>query len=250
MSGHSKWHSIRHKKAKEDKKKGKVFSRIIKEIQVAARRKGGDPEMNPRLRTAIEHAKDANMPKDNIEKAIKRGTGELEGVEYEDINYEGYGPGGVALFVEVVTDNKNRTVAEIRRIFSKNEGNLGEAGCVAWMFNRKGFIIIPKDKVDEEKLMDVAINSGAEDIQDDESNLVVYTEPSDFEQVLNSIKENNIEYVDGKVGLIPHTYVKLTGKDAKRMLNLVQELEDHDDVQNVWSNFDISEEEIEKFAKE
>ncbi len=249
MSGHSKWHSIRHKKAAVDAKRGKIFTKLIREIQIAARQGGGDPDKNPRLRKAIQDAKAANMPKENIEKAIKRGTGELEGVNYEEVTYEGYGPGGVAVYIEAMTDNRNRTVAEIRHIFSKHGGSLGESGCVSWMFHRKGYIIISKDSVDEEKLMDVAIEAGAEDIKEEESNFVVYTTPEDFEAVLNAIKENEIPYEDAKVGFIPQTYVKLEGKQAEQMLKLMEALEDHDDIQNVWANFDISDKEIQKFAE-
>ncbi len=249
MSGHSKWHSIRHKKAAVDAKRGKIFTRLIREIQIAARQGGGDPDKNPRLRKAIQDAKAANMPKENIEKAIKRGTGELEGVNYEEVTYEGYGPGGVAVYIEAMTDNRNRTVAEIRHIFSKHGGSLGESGCVSWMFHRKGYIIISKENVDEEKLMDVAIEAGAEDIKEEESNFVVYTTPEDFETVLNAIKENEIPYEDAKVGFIPQTYVKLEGKQAEQMLKLMEALEDHDDIQNVWANFDISDKEIQKFAE-
>ncbi len=248
MSGHSKWHSIKHKKAAVDAKRGKIFTRLIRELQIAAREGGGDPEKNARLRKAIQDAKAANMPKDNIEKAIKRGTGEIEGANYEEVKYEGYGPGGVAVYIEAVTDNRNRTVAEIRHIFSKHGGNLGESGCVAWMFHRKGFLVFEKDKIDEEKLMEVAINAGAEDIQEEESTLTVYTAPEDFENVFNAIKESGIPYEEAKIGLIPQTYVKLSGKQATQMLKLMEVLEEHDDIQNVWANFDISDEEIEKFA--
>ncbi|MCD6454811.1 MAG: YebC/PmpR family DNA-binding transcriptional regulator [Candidatus Aminicenantes bacterium] len=250
MSGHSKWHSIRHKKAVVDAKRGKLFTKLIREIIIAARMGGGDPEKNPRLRKAIEAAKDANMPKDNIERAIKKGTGELEGEKFEEVTYEGYGPGGVAVFVEATTDNRNRTASEIRRIFSKHGGNLGESGCVAWMFKRKGYIVIEKDKApSEEELFDIAVEAGAEDVKDDESNFVILTAPEDLFEVVKSLEEKGIEIATKELGMIPDTYIKLQGKDAQQMLKLMEELEDHDDVQHVWANFDIPEEEIEKFSE-
>ncbi len=249
MSGHSKWHSIRHKKAIVDARRGKLFTKLIREIIVAARMGGGDPEKNPRLRKAIEAARDANMPKDNIERAIKKGTGELEGEKFEEVTYEGYGPGGVAVFVEAATDNRNRTASEIRRIFAKHGGSLGESGCVAWMFKRKGYIVIEKAKApDEEELFDIAVEAGAEDVKIDESNFVILTAPEDLFNVVKALEERGIEIATKELGMIPDTYVKLEGKQAEQMLKLMEELEDHDDVQHVWANFDISEEEIEKFA--
>ncbi len=249
MSGHSKWHSIRHKKAIVDARRGKLFTKLIREIIVAARMGGGDPEKNPRLRKAIEAARDANMPKENIERAIKKGTGELEGEKFEEVTYEGYGPGGVAVFVEAATDNRNRTASEIRRIFAKHGGSLGESGCVAWMFKRKGYIVIEKDKApDEEELFDIAVEAGAEDVKIDESNFVILTAPEDLFNVVKALEEKGIEIATKELGMIPDTYVKLEGKQAEQMLKLMEELEDHDDVQHVWANFDISEEEIEKFA--
>ncbi len=249
MSGHSKWHSIRHKKAVVDARRGKLFTKLIREIIVAAKMGGGDPEKNPRLRKAIEAARDANMPKDNIERAIKKGTGELEGEKFEEVTYEGYGPGGVAVFVEAATDNRNRTASEIRRIFSKHGGSLGESGCVAWMFKRKGYIVIEKSKApDEEELFDIAVDAGAEDVKIDESNFVILTAPEDLFNVVKALEEKGIEITTKELGMIPDTYVKLEGKQAEQMLKLMEELEDHDDVQHVWANFDISEEEIEKFA--
>lgn len=250
MSGHSKWHSIRHKKAVVDAKRGKLFTKLIREIIIAARMGGGDPDKNPRLRKAIEAARDANMPKDNIERAIKKGTGELEGEKFEEVTYEGYGPGGVAVFVEATTDNRNRTASEIRRIFSKHGGNLGESGCVAWMFKRKGYIVVEKAKVpSEEELFDIAVDAGAEDVKDDESNFVILTAPEELFEVVKAIEENGIEIATKELGMIPDTYVKLEGKEAQQMLKLMEELEDHDDVQHVWANFDIPEEEIEKFSE-
>ncbi len=249
MSGHSKWHSIRHKKAIVDARRGKLFTKLIREIIVAARMGGGDPDKNPRLRKAIEAARDANMPKENIERAIKKGTGELEGEKFEEVTYEGYGPGGVAVFVEAATDNRNRTASEIRRIFTKHGGSLGESGCVAWMFKRKGYIVIEKSKApDEEELFDIAVEAGAEDVKIDESNFVILTAPEDLFNVVKALEEKGIEIATKELGMIPDTYVKLEGKQAEQMLKLMEELEDHDDVQHVWANFDISEEEIEKFA--
>ncbi len=250
MSGHSKWHSIKHKKAAQDAKRGKIFTKIIREISMAARLGGGDPEANPRLRKAIAEAKTVNMPADNIKRAIMKGTGQLEGTTYEEVTYEGYGPGGVAIYVEALSDNKNRTVSELRHIFSKNGGNIGESGCVAWMFKRKGYIVVEKTKASEDELLDIALEAGAEDIREDGSNYEIFTSPENYEAVVNSLQERNIELAAANLGYIPHNYVKLEGKQAQQLLRLMEELEDHDDVQNVWSNFDIDEEEIARYSAE
>lgn len=250
MSGHSKWHSIKHKKAAQDAKRGKIFTKIIRELAVAARLGGGDPDANPRLRKAIAEARAVNMPADNIKRAIKKGTGELEGTTYEEFSYEGYGPGGVAIYVEALSDNKNRTVSELRRIFSKNGGRIGESGCVAWMFKRKGYIVIEQAKASEDKLLDIALEAGAEDLREDGSNYELFTTPEKYEAVANSLKEHKIELAASNLGYIPQNYVKLKGKQAQQLLRLMEELEDHDDVQNVWANFDIEEEEIAKYSAE
>jgi YebC/PmpR family DNA-binding regulatory protein len=242
MSGHSKWHSIKHKKAKVDAARGRIFTKLIREITVAARVGGGDLNGNPRLRTAVLAAKAVNMPADNIDRAIKKGTGELEGVRYEEITYEGYGPGGVAVMVEVVTDNKNRTVGEIRKLFSKNAGNLGESGCVAFTFHKKGYIQVEASTVDEDKLMTIALDAGAEDMQREESLFAVTTTPKDFEKVRDAIAKSGIKPVSSEVTMVPTTNVKLEGKQAEQMIRLMEELEEHDDVQHVYANFDIPEE--------
>jgi len=242
MSGHSKWSSIKHKKGATDAKRGKIFTKLIKEITVAARMGGGDADSNPRLRTAILAAKSENMPKDNIERAIKKGTGELEGVSYEESTYEGYGPGGAAVFVESLTDNKNRAVADIRHIFSKAGGNLGENGCVAYMFDKKGYINIEKESVDEENLMEVAIDAGAEDVRDDENNFEVITAIEDFEAVKAAIEEQSIPYIVAEITMLPQSTANLEGKEAEQMLKLMDALEDCDDVQKVYTNADIPEE--------
>jgi len=243
MSGHSKWSSIKHKKGATDAKRGKVFTRLIKEITVAARMGGGgDPALNPRLRTAIQAAKNENMPKDNIERAIKKGTGELEGVNYEESIYEGYGPGGAAIFVESLTDNKNRAVADIRYIFSKNGGNLGENGCVAWMFDKKGYINIEKKSVDEEKIMEIAIDAGAEDIREEENNIEIITSLEGFESVKEGIDDASIPYLDAEITMLPQTTAYLEGKEAEQMIRLMEALEDCDDVQKVYTNADIPDE--------
>jgi YebC/PmpR family DNA-binding regulatory protein len=249
MSGHSKWHSIKHKKAAADAKRGKVFTRHIREITFAAKAGGGDPDANAALRHAIDGAKAVNMPADNIKKAIQRGTGELDGVNYEGITYEGYGPGGVAVLVECLTDNKNRTVAEVRHCFGKYNGNLGESGCVAWMFTKKGMIIISGDSVEEDELMELVLDNGAEDMKTDEGNFEVTTTVEDYDNVLQAIKGKDIPLESAEIAMIPSTYVKLEGKQAEQMLKLMEKLEDLDDVQNVWSNFDVSEEEIEAYQK-
>jgi YebC/PmpR family DNA-binding regulatory protein len=248
MSGHSKWSSIKHKKAATDARRGKIFTKLIKEITVAARTGGGDENANPRLRTAIQAAKSENMPKDNIERAIKKGTGELEGVNYEESIYEGYGPGGAAVMVESLTDNKNRTVADIRRIFSKNGGNLGENGCVAWMFDMKGYIAIDSKSIDEEKLMEIALEAGAEDIKDEEGTFEVITAVEDFEAVKQAIDEASISYIDAEVTMLPQNTTNLAGKDAEQMLQLMEMLEDCDDVQKVYTNADIPEEIVNAMA--
>jgi YebC/PmpR family DNA-binding regulatory protein len=248
MSGHSKWHSIKHKKAAADSKRGKIFTKIIRELSVAARAGGGDPDANPRLRKAVTDARAVNMPADNIKRAILKGTGQLEGSSFEEITYEGYGPSGVAILVEVLSDNKNRTVSELRHIFAKNAGRIGESGCVAWMFKRKGYLVIDKTKAGEDQLLDIALASGAEDLQDDGSNWEIFTPPESYEAVVEALKQNSIEIDTSNLGYIPQNYVKLEGKPAQQLLRLMEELEDHDDVQHVWANFDISEEEIASFS--
>ncbi len=242
MSGHSKWATTKHKKAAIDAKRGKIFTKIGKEIIVAAKLGGGDVNGNPRLRTAVAKAKAVSMPADNIKRAIQRGTGELEGASYEEITYEGYGPGGVAVIVEVLTDNRNRTVSEIRNIFGKGGGNMGEAGCVSWMFHKKGYIVVSQAKADEDKLMTLALDAGAEDMQTEDDNFVVTTPPNDFEKVKKSIEDAGIAMEVSEITMVPQTYVKLDGKEAQQMLRLVENLEDNDDVQNVYANFDIPEE--------
>ena len=239
MSGHSKWASIRHKKGAEDAKRGKIFSKLIKEVTVAARLGGGDPSGNPRLRTAIQAAKAENMPKDNIERAIKKGTGELEGTTYEECNYEAYGPGGVAMMIDCLTDNKNRTVADIKHIFDRHGGNLGEPGCVSWMFEKKGLIVFEREKVEEERLFDLALEAGAEDIREEETEFEVITDPSGFEAVKKAFDDSGLSYTLAEMGMIPQNTVRLEGKGAQQMLNLMEALEDHDDISHVYANFDI-----------
>ena len=241
MSGHSKWSTIRHKKGITDARRGKIFSKLIKEITVAARLGGGDPATNPRLRTAIQAAKSENMPKDNIERAIKRGIGELEGVNYEESIYEGYGPGGAAIFVESLTDNKNRAVADIRHIISKAGGNLGTSGCVAWMFEKKGYIVVESDAVDEDTLMEIAIDAGAEDVREDNSNYEIITAVQDFETVKSAIDNMSISYIAAEITMLPQSTVNLKGNDAQQMVKLMETLEDCDDVQKVYTNADIPE---------
>ena len=246
MSGHNKWSTIKHKKGAADAKRGKIFTRILKEMTVAARMGGGDINGNPRLRAAVAEAKANNMPKDNIERAIKRGTGELEGATYEEITYEGYGPGGVALIVEAMTDNTNRTTPEIRHIFEKNGGNLGTPGSVKFQFERKGYFAVEKSAVSEDKLMEVALEAGADDLQtDDPDAFEVYTSPENFEQVRQALEKNDVATTEAKLGQIPQNYIKLDENKSKSMLRLLEMLDDHDDVQNVWSNFDIPEEMME-----
>jgi YebC/PmpR family DNA-binding regulatory protein len=248
MSGHSKWASIKHKKAAQDAKRGKIFTKVIRELAVAARMGGGDPDTNPRLRKAVSDAKSVNMPADNIKRAIMKGTGELEGVTYDEISYEGYGPGGVAIFLEVLTDNRNRTISDLRHVFSKNGGNIGESGCVAWMFNRKGYLVVEKSKASEDDLLDIILEAGAEDLREDGSNYEIFTPPDKYEDVVEALEKNKIEIAASNLGQIPQNYVKLEGKQAQQLLRLMEELEDHDDVQNVSANFDIDEEEIAKFS--
>jgi len=248
MSGHSKWATIKHKKGAADVKRGKLFSKLIKEITIAARFGGGDPNGNPRLRTVLENARAANMPNDNVERAIKRGTGELEGVSYEEVNFEGYGPGGVAILVETLTDNRNRTVAELRHIFSKMGGNLGEAGCVAWMFTLRGVLTFNKAPDVEDTLMSVALDAGAEDIKDEEDLLSVITEPSSFDTVKKACESKGLKPVEASVQMVPQSTVKLARNDAEKMLKLMDALEDHEDVRNVYANFDIESKLIEELA--
>jgi YebC/PmpR family DNA-binding regulatory protein len=241
MSGHSKWATIRHKKGATDAKRGRIFTTLIKEITVAARNGGGHPETNPRLRSAIADAKAENMPADNIKRAIQRGTGELPGVVYEESTFEGYGPGGVAILVEVATDNRNRTVSEIRNIFGKNGGNMGEAGCVSWIFNKRGYFVIPKGKIAEDDLLGIVLDAGAEDLKEEGSDWEVLTSPEAFEAVGAALKNAGIEPALAKITMIPQNYVKLEGKNVGAMLRLVEVLEEHDDVQKVHSNFDAEE---------
>ena len=245
MSGHSKWHSIKHKKGAADAKRGKIFTKIIKELTVAARVGGGDADSNPRLRTVIAEAKSVNMPADNIKRAIRRGTGEEPGVSYEEVTYEGYGPGGAALMVDTLTDNKNRTVSEIRHVLSKHGGNLGETNSVAWMFAKQGYILVAKGAAEEEALMTAAIDAGADDLRDDESNWEVVSPPEAHPAVLEAITKLGVEPVTSEIAMLPQNYVKLEGKAAQQMLRLMDALEDSEDVRHVWSNFNVEEKEIE-----
>ncbi len=251
MSGHSKCAQIKHKKASADAKRGKVFTTIVKEISVAARLGGGDLSGNPRLRTAIEKAKEVNMPSDNVKRAIMKGTGELPGVSYEETVYEGYGPGGVAILIEILTDNKNRTSSEIRHIMSKNGGNLGEAGCVSWMFEKKGYIIIEKTKIDEDTLMSVALDAGTEDMRNDpkEDNYEIITMPENMNNVKATIEASGIPVSLAEITMLPKSYATLDKKQAEQMIRLIEALEDHDDVQNVYTNFDVPDEVIAKVGK-
>jgi YebC/PmpR family DNA-binding regulatory protein len=245
MSGHSKWHTIKHKKGALDAKRGKIFTKLIKEITVAARTGGsGDVDQNARLRKVVTDAKGMNMPNDTIDRAIKRGTGELEGVNYDEITYEGYGIGGVAVLIDTMTDNRNRTVAELRHLFSKNGGNLGEAGSVAWMFDKKGLIIVDKSAKSEDELFELALEAGADDMQEDGSVFEIYTSPDAFNDVHEALQKAGIEIQSAEVSKIPQTYIKLEGDDAKKMLKLYEALDDHDDVQNLYANFDIDESEM------
>ena len=248
MSGHSKWATIKHKKGALDAKRGKIFTRLIKEITIAAKAGGGDPDGNPRLRTAVLAAKAENMPADNIKRAIQRGTGELEGVSYEEVTFEGYGPGGVAILVDVLTDNRNRAVSEIRHGFSKNGGNLGESGSVTFMFSKKGVIAVEKDAAGEEQLMDIVLEQGGEDLNDEGDTWEIITEPNSYETVLNAVKAAGIPTVMSEVTMLPSTYTKLEGQPANQMIRLLEALEDLDDVQNVYSNFDMDAEQMEHAA--
>ncbi|MBI5184545.1 MAG: YebC/PmpR family DNA-binding transcriptional regulator [Nitrospinae bacterium] len=244
MSGHSKWASIKHKKASVDAKRGKIFTKIIKEITVAARVGGGDINGNPRLRSAVLSAKAVNMPQDNIQRAIKKGTGELPGTTYEEVTYEGFGVGGVAIIVDVMTDNKNRTIAEIRSIFGKNGGNIGETGCVGWMFSKKGIIVVDKKECDEDQLMAIALDAGADDLKTEEDNFEILTYLESFEAVKEALEKNKIPTLSAEVTMHPQNTVKVEGKQAQQILKLMEALDDHDDVQNCYSNFDIPDEEI------
>ncbi len=248
MSGHSKWSSIKHKKAKVDAQRSKVFGRLIREIMVAARQGGGVVDANARLRTAVQAAKEANMPMDNVTRAIQKGTGELPGTVIEEYTYEGYGPGGVAVMVDIVTDNKNRTSAEIRKIFSKHGGNLGSSGCVSWLFQKKGLITVSGEKADEEKLMDIVIEAGADDFKAEEGEYTIVASAESFEAVSSALRENNIEPDLAEITMVPETQVKIEGKPAEQVLALAEELEEHPDTQNVHANFDIPDSVLEKLA--
>jgi YebC/PmpR family DNA-binding regulatory protein len=249
MSGHSKWHSIKHKKMAMDARKGKIFTKIIREIMVAAKTGGPNPETNSRLRLAIDKAKSVNMPNENIQRAIKKGTGEEGGVNYEQVTYEGYGPGGVAIFVEVLTDNKNRSASEIRSIFSRHNGNLAGAGSVSWIFERKGLISVKKENVEEDKLMSIILDAGAEDMKVEKDTYDVITSPENFENVKKVIEMNKIPIENASITYIPKNTVSLEGKEAEQLLRLLDELEESEDVQNVYANFDISDEILEKVGK-
>ncbi|NWF98419.1 MAG: YebC/PmpR family DNA-binding transcriptional regulator [Nitrospirae bacterium] len=251
MSGHSKWAQIKHKKASTDAKRGKIFTKIVKELTVAARIGGGDVSGNPRLRTAIEKAKEVNMPADNIKRAIMKGTGELPGVNYEELVYEGYGPGGAAILMEILTDNKNRTSSEIRHIMTKNGGNLGESGCVAWMFQKKGYILVDKTKIDEDSLMSIVLDAGAEDMKNDpkEESFEIITSPENMNIVKSSIEKAGIPVSFAEITMLPKNYATLDGKNAEQMIRLIEALEDHDDIQNVYTNFDAPDEVISKVGK-
>ena len=248
MSGHSKWATIKHKKGALDAKRGKIFTRIIREIIMAARLGGGDPDKNPRLRKAVLDAKAANMPNDNVKRAIQRGTGELPGATYEEMMMEGYGPGGVAVLVELTTDNRNRTVSEIRHAFSKNGGNLGEAGSVAWMFHKKGDIVVAKSAAKEDDLMNIVLEAGGDDLKDDGDNWEILTDPNAFEGVMEALKKANVATESAEVGMIPQNYIKLEGQQANTMIRLIDALEEMDDVQHVYSNFDVDIKQLEEVA--
>jgi YebC/PmpR family DNA-binding regulatory protein len=248
MSGHSKWSTIKRKKGAQDAKRGKVFTKLIKEITVAARLGGGDPGGNPRLRTAIQAAKAANMPQDNVTRAIAKGTGDLEGVSYEEFAYEAYGPGGVAILIQVLTDNRNRTGSEVRHILTRNNGTMAEPNAVAWNFDKKGFIVLPREGVDEDALMNAVLEAGAEDMEPSDDQFEVTTSPDAFEDVREALEKASFPIDSAEVTMLPKSTVKLEGKSAEQMLRLMEALEDNDDVQNVYANFDISEEEMEKVS--
>jgi YebC/PmpR family DNA-binding regulatory protein len=248
MSGHSKWSTIKHKKAAKDAKRGKLFTKLIKEITVAAKMGGGDINANPRLRTAVLTARQNSMPTDNIDRAIKKGTGELEGVTYDEVNYEGYGPGGAAVLVMAMTDNRNRTVADIRRVFTKHGGSMGESGCVAWMFHKRGVITIDKRQVDEDRLMELALEAGAEDVAAEDDTYQITTAPEAFEAVKDALEKAKIATASAEISMVPQNTLRLTGTQAEQTLKLLDELEDHDDVQAVASNIDISQEELERLS--
>ena len=248
MSGHSKWSSIKHRKAAVDAKRGKLFSKLIKEITVAARIAGADTQINPRLRSAVLAAKSKNVPNDTIDKAILRGTGELDGVDYEEIVYEGYGPGGVAIMIDVLTDNRNRAIADIRHTLSKHGGNMGEPGCVSWLFDKRGWMIIEKGSIDEDELFMIALDSGAEDMTAQDDNLEIITSPEDFEEVRKAVEESGATIIEAELTMLPQSTVKSEGKEAERMLRLMEALEDSDDVQKVYANFDIADDILEAAA--
>jgi YebC/PmpR family DNA-binding regulatory protein len=248
MSGHSKWHSIKHKKAAADSKRGRLFTRVIKEMTVAARLGGGDIDSNPRLRLAVNNAKSVNMPAENIKRAIMRGTGELPGVSYEDVSYEGYGPGGVALYMQALTDNRNRTVAELRHLLTKHGGNLGESGCVSWMFERKGYFVVEKPAATEDRLLDIILESEGEDLREDEDNYEIFSSPEKFESVKAALEAAEIPLSVAEISMVPNNYVRLEGKEAQSMLKLMEALEEHEDMQNVWANFNIDSAELQEVS--
>ncbi len=250
MSGHSKWASIKHKKGAADAKRGRLFTKLIREITVAAREGGGNPDTNARLRTAINAAKDANMPKDNIEKGVKKGTGELPGVSYESCTFEGYGPGGVAIIVEALTDNKNRAAAEIRNIFSKKGANMAGAGSVTWIFTPKGYVLVNKDQISEDEIFSISVDAGAEDVKSSEKSYEVFCDPKDFEAVKQAFQDKGIKWENAELTQVPNSTIKVTGNDAKQLLSLMETLDDHDDVQKVYANFDIPDEVLEEIAQE
>lgn len=250
MSGHSKWASIKHKKGAADAKRGRLFSKLIREITVAAKDGGGNPDMNPRLRTAITRANDANMPKDNIKNAIKKGTGELPGVTYESCAFEGYGPGGVAIIVDALTDNKNRSSAEIRNIFSKRSGNMAGAGSVAWIFTSKGYILMDKSQISEDELFSIAVDAGAEDIKSSDNNYEIFCDAKDLENVKNGLKDKNLNWETAELTKLPNSTIKVAGSEAKQLLALIEALEDQDDVQKVYANFDIPDDVLEEIAQD